>query len=85
MIFPDSPLGYYMYVEASNGNSYDLAQLESAWLKQAAATCQMKFWYHMYGSGIGTLYVYVKVGTRYTRMMEYYGNQGKFRTLFDIL
>ena len=79
VFFPsDSPLGYYMYVEASNGNSFDLAQLESIWLKQAASGCQMKFWYHMYGSGIGSLYVYIKVGTRYNRMMQLSGNKGIF-------
>lgn len=65
-----------MYVEASNGNSYALARLESGYLKQAAATCVMNFWYHMYGSGIGTLYVYIKVGLVYTMMLEMNGNKG---------
>ena len=66
-----------MYVEASNGNSYDLAQFESMPLKQSASTCVVTFWYHMYGTGIGSLYVYLKVGLTYTLMLEIYGNQGK--------
>ncbi|EDO47788.1 predicted protein [Nematostella vectensis] len=69
-------LGWYMYVEASNGNSYDLGRLESGSLKQSSATCQMNFWYHMYGTGIGSLYVYLKVGLTYSRVLEISGNQG---------
>eukprot|EP00794_Sanderia_malayensis_P017044 gene17044-18759_t len=68
--------GYYMYVEASSGTSYSLATLESPNMKQAAATCQMNFWYHMYGTGIGDLRVYIKVGSRHTLLFEKSGNQG---------
>jgi hypothetical protein len=65
-----------MYVEASNGQSYSLARLESGYMKQSAATCVMKFWYHMYGSGIGSLYVYIKVGLTYSKLLEMNGNKG---------
>ena len=66
-----------MYVEASQGQTWDLAKLESVWLKQAASACVVSFWYHMYGRGIGTLYVYIKVGLTYTLVFEEYGNKGK--------
>ena len=69
-------LGYYMYVEASQGGLWDLASLESPWLRQSAATCVVSFWYHMYGKGIGTLYAYVKVGLTYSRLFEEYGTKG---------
>ena len=65
-----------MYVEASSGKTWDLAALESTWLRQSAATCVVSFWYHMYGSGIGTLYAYVKVGQTYSRLFEEWGNKG---------
>ncbi len=68
-----------MYVEASTGTTYSLAVLESQKLQQAAATCQMNFWYHMYGSGIGVLRVYIKTGTRHTLLFEKTGNQGESR------
>ena len=75
-LFLGTALGYYMYVEASKGNTWDLATLESAWLKQSASTCVVSFWYHMYGNGIGTLYGYVKVGQTYSRLFEVWGNKG---------
>lgn len=74
---PGTALGYYMYVEASSGSSYDLARLESGYMKQAAATCVMNFWYHMYGNSIGSLYVYIKVGLVYSKLFELSGNQGE--------
>jgi len=66
-----------MYVEASQGSTWDLASFESTWLKQSASTCVVSFWYHMYGNGIGTLYGYVKVGQTYSRLFEVYGNKGE--------
>lgn len=75
-LFSGTALGYYMYVEASQGSSWDLATFESTWLKQSASTCVVTFWYHMYGTGIGTLYGYVKVGQTYSRLFEEYGNKG---------
>ena len=70
-------LGYYVYVEASQGSSWDLATFESTWLKQSSSTCVVSFWYHMYGTGIGTLYGYVKVGQTYSRLFEEDGDKGK--------
>ena len=80
--WPGTALGYYIYVEASQGNTFDLAKFESKWLKQSASTCIVSFWYHMYGSGIGSLYAYLKVGQTYTRLFEEYGDKGRKRYCF---
>ena len=77
LLVSGTALGYYMYVEASQGTSWDLATFESTWLKQSSSTCVVSFWYHMYGNGIGTLYGYIKVGQTYSRLFEEYGNKGK--------
>ena len=68
--------GYYAYVEASVGKNFDLATFNSPTIKQAAATCTMNFWYHMYGTSIGELNVYVVQGYRMTNLWSMYGDQG---------
>ena len=73
-----------MYVEASQGGLWDLASLESPWLRQSAATCVVSFWYHMYGKGIGTLYAYVKVGLTYSKLFEEYGTKGQALSFFIV-
>lgn len=72
------PNGYYMYVDATNGKFYSHAYFTSPILKQSASTCQMSFWYHMYGTGIGTLYVYFKTtgSSTKTRLWNLSGNRG---------
>jgi hypothetical protein len=65
-----------MYVEASQGKSYHLATLESPVIQQASATCQFNFYYHMFGSGIGEIRVYIVVARRYTLLWSLYGDQG---------
>lgn len=74
----NGPNGYYMYVDSSNGGFYNHAYFTSPMLKQAASTCQMSFWYHMYGTGIGNLYVYSKTSgsSTNTRLWNLAGNQG---------
>ncbi|XP_057298293.1 MAM and LDL-receptor class A domain-containing protein 2-like isoform X2 [Hydractinia symbiolongicarpus] len=69
-------LGYYVYVEASLGTNFNLASLDGPVLQQAAATCYLTFWYHMYGSSIGELVVYIKSGLILTPLWKLSGNQG---------
>ncbi|XP_048242500.1 MAM and LDL-receptor class A domain-containing protein 2-like [Haliotis rufescens] len=71
-----SSSGYYMYVDASNGSRYQRADFTSPVLQQSASTCQMSLWYHMYGSGIGTMTVYQVEGTLRTRIWYTTGNHG---------
>ena len=69
--------GFYTYVEASVGNSFDLATFVGPVIKQSAATCKMTFWYHMYGSSIGELSVHVVHGYRMTKRWSLGSDQGK--------
>lgn len=66
-----------MYAEASLGKVYHLATLESPLLQQSSATCKFNFYYHMLGSSVGVLRVYIVVSRRYTLLWSLSGNQGK--------
>ncbi|XP_041365734.1 MAM and LDL-receptor class A domain-containing protein 1-like [Gigantopelta aegis] len=69
--------GYYMFVDASNGNSMSKAEYRSPVLQQSSSTCQLTFWYHMYGTGIGQLAVTQQEGTAApTRLWYASGNHG---------
>ena len=50
--------GYYMYLEASQGNINDTARLVKLTTKTSATALCLSFWTHMYGDHIGTLNVY---------------------------
>jgi hypothetical protein len=57
-----SDFGYYMYIEASN-NYNKSAYLESVDISlNGISNPQLSFWYHMYGSDMGELYVDVYNG-----------------------
>ncbi|XP_060775052.1 uncharacterized protein plxdc2a [Neoarius graeffei] len=43
--------GWYMAVEASNGDQNSYAALQSPAMRQASTECVLKFYYHMYGEG----------------------------------
>lgn len=60
--------GYYLYIETSTGLIGNKAILISPQFQQAYSTCQLKFSYHMYGSTIGSLTVYLNDGVSRTRM-----------------
>ena len=72
----NTPRGYYMYVDASNGQRFTQAALASPTLHQASVTCQMSFYYHMYGQSIGVLMVYRVDQTSTTRLLFLRGNKG---------
>lgn len=73
--------GYYLYIETSGfipagANAYLLSpQYQPA--SRTGGKC-LQFWYHMYGSSIGSLNIYVKTGTAYPgrQMWTRSGNQG---------
>lgn len=44
-------LGWYMAVEASDGEHNSYAVLQSPAMQQASANCTFQFYYHMYGEG----------------------------------
>ncbi|XP_078671849.1 MAM and LDL-receptor class A domain-containing protein 2-like [Branchiostoma floridae x Branchiostoma belcheri] len=51
--------GHYMYAKASFINRNKVARLESPVIQPTAGSC-LQFFYHMYGSQIGTLSVFVR-------------------------
>lgn len=56
--------GYYMYIEASSPRKInDTARLYSPVYSPSLSKSCFIFWYHMYGSAIGSLRVYVKSET----------------------
>eukprot|EP00058_Branchiostoma_floridae_P015646 XP_002601134.1 hypothetical protein BRAFLDRAFT_214662 [Branchiostoma floridae] len=71
--------GHYMHIDTSPGNAGDRALLSSPTVT-ADCTMYLRFWYHMYGSTIKTLNVYVRTGSSlpavpiFTRTGEW-GNQ----------
>ncbi|XP_071956933.1 MAM and LDL-receptor class A domain-containing protein 1-like [Antedon mediterranea] len=71
-----SPNGHFMYVDASTGSSYSKAILLSPDLNDAYATCMLDFWYHMYGSDIGDLAVYLRSGNTKTLMIYLTEDEG---------
>lgn len=66
------PNGHFMYVDAAKGSLYSTAQYVSPQLKQASASCEMIFYYHMTGSSIGTLIVQIQQG--YSKTQVFYRN-----------
>ena len=55
--------GYYMFIEASSPRKQgDNAMIGSA-VFTPTSTCQVRFFYHMYGRHIGTLNVYTRTST----------------------
>lgn len=70
--------GNYMYIETSGpGQAGEAAVLESGLYKSSTPSCTLSFWYHMYGSSIGTLSVVVKrTDGSYSTLWQLRDNQG---------
>lgn len=66
-------IGWYMYTEASNFQRGVAARLSSPTLYNISC---VTFYYHMFGSQIGTFNVYQVVEGNYTRVFQLKGNQG---------
>ncbi|XP_077978860.1 MAM and LDL-receptor class A domain-containing protein 1-like [Glandiceps talaboti] len=69
--------GYYMYMEASSPRvAGDVARLMTAVHTATPGQC-LEFWYHMYGSNVGTLNIYTKSGNQYGAVLwSIQGDQG---------
>ena len=66
-----------MYIEASSPRKKDdKARLESPLQQPAPGGNCLEFWYHMLGSGMGSLVVYIKDNTRTSQVWKISGNQG---------
>ena len=68
----------YLYIETSSPRRIgDIARLESSSASYSGAYC-FSFWYHMYGSSIGSLNIYTQQGgsVAMQRKWRLQGNQG---------
>eukprot|EP00057_Strongylocentrotus_purpuratus_P018006 XP_011672480.1 PREDICTED: MAM and LDL-receptor class A domain-containing protein 2 [Strongylocentrotus purpuratus] len=68
--------GWYMYVGITPDSGTRWAVLSSRMHRNAAASCEVRFWYHMYGEDIGSLQLYIQ--EEKILMMPWYqtGSQG---------
>ena len=48
-----------MYVASNSNSGTAWAELHSPILRNSAASCEMRFWYHMQGEDIGVLTVFL--------------------------
>jgi len=67
--------GYYMFIETSRGSPNMKAQLEGPVVISSGPKC-LRFWYHMHGSTIGSLSVYVKTTNLKSPSWKKAGTQG---------
>ncbi|XP_077865040.1 MAM and LDL-receptor class A domain-containing protein 2-like [Saccoglossus kowalevskii] len=69
--------GWYIYVDANVfGNTVEWAHYTSPTLQQSGSSCELYFWYHMKGKGIGTLRVHVKESSYESEVWSRSGDQG---------
>lgn len=69
-------IGYYMYVEADNGTFSSDAYLVSPIYNNPGSTCTLSFWYHMYGTSIGSLSLSVVTPSGTQQIWTKSGGQG---------
>ena len=67
--------GSYIFIEASQKNPGDKARLLSGWIEPNETIC-VQFWYHMHGSDIGNLSIYLKTNQSETLVWRLSGDQG---------
>lgn len=75
-----SSSGWYMYTEVSGGRIGHRAEFLGPLIQPIPATCNFKFWRHMYGRDIGSLALYMlnAQGQRIAQLWGLSGNQGAF-------
>ncbi|XP_071851180.1 MAM and LDL-receptor class A domain-containing protein 1-like isoform X5 [Apostichopus japonicus] len=73
-----TPSGWYLYIEASAGDVGYRARLESSMVDKADTMTEkcFQFWYHMYGSSVGTLQVFWETALQSKTIWSLSGNQG---------
>ena len=59
--------GHYIFIESSNHNAGDVAQIAVSQVNISAGPMCMEFWYHMNGVGQGTLSVKVNGNAKFLK------------------
>ena len=54
------PVGYYLYMSSSRVQPKDTARVSYTFTSVSQSYCQMNFYYHMYGAGMGVLRLFVE-------------------------
>ncbi|XP_071956930.1 MAM and LDL-receptor class A domain-containing protein 1-like [Antedon mediterranea] len=67
--------GFYMVVDANQGQFNSFAELQGPMLQQTSSSCEVQFWYHMFGADIGTLMLALNSNNERTRVFQMSGNQ----------
>ena len=67
--------GSYIYIEASQRKPGERARLLSSWMEPNETIC-LQFWYHMHGSDIGNLSVYLKTNQSESLVWRLSGENG---------
>ena len=57
-----SPLGHYLYISSEEQEKGEVAWIETPMMKpmNASDNCSIRFFYHMHGSGVGRLTLYIQ-------------------------
>lgn len=69
--------GWYAYAESSLGQAGSVAPLKTPRIGLSGPNCVLSFWYHMYGTSVGTLSVKLQFVDGSTPLLwSKSGNQG---------
>ncbi|KAM4543911.1 MAM and LDL-receptor class A domain-containing protein 1 [Fundulus diaphanus] len=72
----NSPEGWYMYADSSNGGYGQMSDLQTPVISSAGPRCTLIFWYHMSGFTVGTLQVLFRHKNNTHVVWSQTGNQG---------
>uniref|UniRef100_A0AAQ5YMQ9 MAM domain-containing protein n=1 Tax=Amphiprion ocellaris TaxID=80972 RepID=A0AAQ5YMQ9_AMPOC len=72
----NSPAGWYMYADSSNGGYGQTADLQTPVISSTGPQCTLVFWYHMSGFTVGSLQVLLKHRNVTHEVWSQAGNQG---------
>ncbi|XP_060582609.1 MAM and LDL-receptor class A domain-containing protein 1-like isoform X2 [Ruditapes philippinarum] len=71
-----SPYGYFLYIESSSPRRmYDLARITTPQFSNSQGSSCFTFWYHMYGTNVGNLTVYLQDGPQKKMVFQRKSNQ----------
>ncbi|XP_071839703.1 MAM and LDL-receptor class A domain-containing protein 2-like [Apostichopus japonicus] len=79
----ETELGYYMYIDTSSldtgaigVDNNEKAHLQSSIYQHSGSACTLSLWYHMEGSTVGTLNIFLRTEDENTLLFTQSGSQG---------